>query len=195
MNRSTSSAGSNPVNATTIAASANSLNHLDTLVLADIVVPAEGSYDPAAFYANLKSWVESGGNLVLTDRSLHVLEGIGFVPAESVTDIKVYQPYANIADPDHPMVEGLRGNARQLAEATLVGYPIGNNASPMSVVTRAAWEAAGGHTVGTTRQQRRDLRRRHADVCRRGSARQRHHPDPRWRAPHADRRRSTTVTG
>ena len=142
--------GIQPVNATTIAASASSLNHLDTLVLADIVVPAEGSYDPAAFYANLKSWVESGGNLVLTDRSLHVLEGIGFVPAGSVTDIKVYQPYANIADHDHPMVEGLRGNARQLAEATLVGYPIGNNASPMSVVTKTAWETAGGHTVGTT---------------------------------------------
>ncbi len=78
------------------------------------------------------------------------MESIGFVPSGSVTDIKVYQPYANFVDFEHPMVAGLRQNARQLSEATLVGYPIGNNASPMSVVSRDAWETAGGHTVGTT---------------------------------------------
>jgi len=143
--------GIRPVNASAIAANANTLNQLDTLVLADVIAPEDGeTYDPADYLANLRSWVESGGNLVLTDRSLHVLEGIGFVPEGSVTDVKVYQPYANIADHEHAMVQGLRGNARQLSEATLVGYPIGNNASPMSVVATDAWEAAGGHTVGTT---------------------------------------------
>jgi hypothetical protein len=48
------------------------------------------------------------------------------------------------------MVKGLRGNARQLSEATLIGYGIGNDASPMTVIAREAWEAAGGHTVATT---------------------------------------------
>ena len=67
-----------------------------------------------------------------------------------VRDVTVYQPYANIKAKDHPLVEGLRGNARQLSEATLVGYGIGANASPMTVVTSAAWTAAGGTTVGTT---------------------------------------------
>ncbi len=87
---------------------------------------------------------------MLTDRALHLLGELGVVDPAAVADITVYQPYANIVDGDHHLVEGLRGNARQLAEATLVGYGIGNNASPMSIVTRTAWEGAGGHTVGTT---------------------------------------------
>jgi hypothetical protein len=143
--------GIQPVNATTIAANTNSLDHLDTLVIADLTLPAEGAtFDTAAFAANLRSWVESGGNLVLTDRALHLLETIGYVPDGSVKDIKVYQPHANFSDFDHMMVAGLRGNARQLSEATLVGYPIGGDASPMSMVDTAAWEAAGGHVVGET---------------------------------------------
>ena len=143
--------GIQPVNASAIAANATALNHLDSLVIADLTAPEDGTtYDPAAFAANLRSWVESGGNLVLTDRALHLLEDIGYVPADSVTDIKVYQPHANFSDFDHPMVAGLRGNARQLSEATLVGYPIGPDASPMTMVDTAAWEAAGGHVVGET---------------------------------------------
>jgi hypothetical protein len=75
---------------------------------------------------------------------------MAIVPKESITDVKVYQPYANIGDFEHSMVQGLRGNARQLSEATLIGYGIGNNASPMTVVTTEAWEAAQGHVVATT---------------------------------------------
>lgn len=139
------------VNASAIAGNRKRFKRLDTVILADITTPpGRTAYDSADYYANLRSWVEDGGNLVLTDRALHVMESIGFVTPGSVADIKVYQPYANFVDFDHPMVAGLRKNARQLSEATLVGYPIGNNASPMSVVSRAAWEAAGGHTVGTT---------------------------------------------
>jgi hypothetical protein len=132
-----------------IAADAGALDSFDSLVLADVVAP-EGQYDRAAYLANLDNWVKRGGNLVLTDRALHALGELGVVPASAVTDFRVYQPYSNISDRNHPMVEGLRGNARQLAEATLVGYPIGNSASPMTVVTTSAWTGAGGAIVGTT---------------------------------------------
>jgi hypothetical protein len=136
-----------------IAASPSYLDQFDSLVVADIALPADAlgrDLDPAAFYANLRAWVERGGNLVLTDRALHALEAMGLIDQGKVTDINVYQPYANIADLEHPMVQGLRGNARQLSEATLIGYGIGNSASPMTVVTTEAWEAAGGHIVATT---------------------------------------------
>ena len=136
-----------------IAAEPDYLNQFDTLMMADVALPDDAngrSVDPDAYYANLKAWVERGGNLVLTDRALHSLGEMGVVPAASITDINVYQPYANIADLGHAMVQGLRGNARQLSEATLIGYGIGNNASPMTVVARSAWEAAGGHTIATT---------------------------------------------
>jgi hypothetical protein len=140
-----------------ISGSETYLDRFDSLVIADVLLPADAegnAVDETAFFANLRSWVERGGNLVLTDRALHALVKMEVVPDGSVENINVYQPYADIADLEHPMVEGLRGNARQLSEATLIGYGIGNSASPMNSVTRAAWEAAGGHVVGTSGNNR-----------------------------------------
>ena len=136
-----------------IAAKRGALNVVDTLVLADVPAPADPrgrAYDKAAYYANIRSWVERGGNLVLTDKALHALGDLGAVPAEAVQDIAVYQPYANFQDFGHPLTEGLRPNAHQLVEAATLGYGIGTDASPMTVVDTAAWEGAGGHVVATT---------------------------------------------
>jgi hypothetical protein len=136
-----------------VGASAKNLNVVDTLVLADKALPRDPTdrvVDPARYYANLRTWVEKGGNLVLTDKAIHALESMGVVPDGSVSDIKVYQPYANIKDFENPMVEGLRSNARQLVEAAVLGYGIGNTASPMTIVKSDAWTAAGGQIAGTT---------------------------------------------
>ena len=51
--------------------------------------------DASAYFANLKAWVQRGGNLVLTDRALHALADLGVVPKDAITDIQVYQPFAN----------------------------------------------------------------------------------------------------
>ena len=67
------------------------------------------------------------------------------VPTTPLEDIRVYQPLANLTDFGHPLTEGLRPNARQLVEAAILGYDIGNDASPMTVVDTGAWEEAGGH--------------------------------------------------
>lgn len=48
------------------------------------------------------------------------------------------------------MVEGLRPNARQLVEAAILGYCIGNTCSPVTAVAEAAFTAAGGEVVATT---------------------------------------------
>ena len=136
-----------------IAADPATLDAVDTLVLADTAVPqdAQGrAVDPAAYFANIRSWVERGGNLVLTDRAIHSLVDLGVVAQGATTDINVYQPYANLVDREHPMTAGLRTNARQLVEAPALGYGIGNNASPMTIVAKDAFEAAGGHVVATT---------------------------------------------
>jgi hypothetical protein len=129
------------------------LRQVDTLVLADVPLPPDSkkrSVDGGAYYRNLKSWVQEGGNLVLTDKAMHALEEMGIVSRGSVQDRHVYQPYANIIDFTQPMVAGLRPNARQLVEAAVLGYEIGNDASPMTIVTRSTWEKAGGKTVATT---------------------------------------------
>ncbi|MGH2807493.1 MAG: hypothetical protein ACRDKT_09465 [Actinomycetota bacterium] len=129
------------------------LDRFDTLMVADVALPEDARgrrVKEKAYYRNLKAWVKRGGNLVLTDRALKAIAEMGVLKKSSIRDIKVYQPYANIVDFDHSMVKGLRGNARQLSEATLIGYGIGDDASPMTVIARDAWEAADGHTVATT---------------------------------------------
>jgi hypothetical protein len=141
------------VAAADVAQDSETLEALDTLVLADVAAPADSegrAYDAAAYYAKLKGWVERGGNLVLTDRALHALGEMGIVAKDAVTDIRVYQPFANFTDFEHPLMEGLRPNARQLVEAAPLGYGIGNDASPMTVVDTEAFEAAGGHVIGTS---------------------------------------------
>ncbi|HWL65022.1 MAG TPA: M14 family zinc carboxypeptidase [Actinomycetota bacterium] len=131
------------------------LDRLDTLVLADTVLPKDAKgrrVKSRAYFSNIKSWVKRGGNLVLTDRAVHALAKLGVVDKGATTDIKVYLPYADIQDLEHPMVAGLRPNARQLVEAAILGYCIGNTCSPMTIVDEAAFTEAGGHVVGTTEE-------------------------------------------
>jgi hypothetical protein len=136
-----------------IARNPRALNVVDTLVLADIPAPPDPRgrrYRAAKYYANILAWVKRGGNLVLTDRALHALGRLDVVPTDAITDIDVYQPYANFHDFEHAMTQGLRPNAHQLVEAATLGYGIGSDESPMTVVDTAAWESAGGHVIGTT---------------------------------------------
>ena len=136
-----------------VARKRKALNAVDSLVLADVPAPADPRkrrYRKSAYYANVKRWVSRGGNLVLTDRALHALADLGVVPKDAIQDIRVYQPHANFRDFEHELARGLRPNARQLVEAAILGYGIGNDASPMTVVDTDAWEEAGGQVVGTT---------------------------------------------
>ena len=136
-----------------IANDPKTLDQLDTLVLADLALPkdADGrAVDAAAYYKNLRSWVERGGNLVLTDKGIHALEKMGVVEDGAVTDTTVYQPFADFQDFEHPLASGLRANARQLVECAILGYEIGGSASPMTTVSPEAFEAVGGAVVATT---------------------------------------------
>jgi hypothetical protein len=142
-----------PVKPRTIALDKTALNGLDTLVIADKLRPktATGRTVPATgYFSNLAAWVRKGGNLVLTDHALKGLAKLKVVAKEAVKNIVVYQPYTDIVDFEHPMVQRLRPNARQLVEAPPLGYCIGSQCSPMTVVDQAAFEEAGGHTVGTS---------------------------------------------
>ncbi len=140
-----------PLSSADIANDPKILDQLDTLVLADVKIPRDAQNRPvnsAKYYANLKSWVERGGNLVLTDRAVHVAGDLGVLPADAITDTTVYQPNATSIDFEHPIARGLRGNAKQLVEAPILGYGIGTDASPMTVVNTAALTDAGGAVVG-----------------------------------------------
>ena len=135
-----------------VARDPKALDRLDSLVLADVALPKDAKgrpVDRAAYFRNLKGWVQRGGNLVLTDRAVHALADLGLVEQDAVSDITVYQPYSDITTFEDPLVAGLRANARQLVEAAILGYGIGA-VSPMTGVARDAFEDAGGTVVGTT---------------------------------------------
>ncbi|MEA2451468.1 MAG: hypothetical protein QOG04_178 [Actinomycetota bacterium] len=142
-----------PVKPRAIALDKTALDGLDTLVIADKVRPktATGREAPVKrYFANLLAWVRKGGNLVLTDGAIKAVQKMGVVPKAAVSNINVYQPYTDITDFEHALVQRLRPNARQLVEAPPLGYCIGDQCSPMTVVEQTAFEEAGGHTVGTT---------------------------------------------
>jgi hypothetical protein len=131
----------------------DALRQVDSLVLADGATPDDAlgrPYDERLYFGNLERWVRAGGNLVLTDRALHTLGYLGLIRPDAIEDIRVYQPFANFRDFEHPMTKGLRPNARQLVEAAPLGYTIGGDASPMTAVATEAWEQAGGKVIATT---------------------------------------------
>ena len=114
--------------------------------------------------AQLKSFVEGGGNLVLTDDGFRALKWMGLVPGEAVRMRKVYAgAVAFTADAkatntyEDPLAAGVKqpGSAentnhqRQVSEPLPTGYSINTNSHPQWNVAADAWTAAGGRVVGT----------------------------------------------
>jgi hypothetical protein len=106
--------------------------------------------DAAAWVALLKSFVEGGGNLIVTDGAAPVI-------ADLVDDIEpthVTMQKSNVGfvdfpdDRSHPLNAGLRGIASQTYDVIPIGIPDGGGQAPNWRVNTNAWEAAGGTTTG-----------------------------------------------
>jgi hypothetical protein len=123
-----------------------------------------------AWMAALRDWVAQGGNLVLTDGALRALPHLSAVGPDAVARQTVYAGQTAFATGegeetlDDPLAddvdqEGARfgsGMRRQTFEPTPLGFAIQDaggadqsNARQYDV-DRAAWEAAGGRTAGTS---------------------------------------------
>lgn len=135
------------------------LGRLDSFVIADRTVD-----DDAA----LNDFVNSGGTLVLTDSALQMLPNLAGVDGKAIVQDYAYVGYSDL-DREHPWTEGLYDRARQTYDPVGLGYPLlmerdqywpcdpqgdcdpspTKNSSPIWSVDRAAWEDAGGTTIGT----------------------------------------------
>jgi len=125
--------------------------------------------DEANLLRKLRSFVEGGGNLVLTDDALRVVERMGLVPQGSVTEDHVYAGHVEFttdngttstyADPLAANVQQ-KGAAEgpfhrhQMSEPVPLGFEIldengfDSNTMPQWGIARDAWEKAGGRVVG-----------------------------------------------
>jgi hypothetical protein len=150
-----------PVPATAVAAGA-SLDAYDTVIAVD-----RTASDPRTARA-LRAFAEAGGNVVLTDDAITALGQMGVVDPDAIEEESVYAGSVAFTAPDgsstydDPLAANvdLPGSAegpdrrRQTTEPVPTGYAIqnedGGDAStlPQHGVTQAAWEEAGGRTVG-----------------------------------------------
>jgi hypothetical protein len=124
------------------------LSDYDSLVLANDAMPEPA--DEAKWYAALRSWVKRGGNLIVTDAAAKALPKLGLVDEAAVTMKKHYVGFVDFGDRSHPLNANLRGVASQTYDTVPIGYRFGGaNSAPNWKVDKAAWEAAGGVTLGT----------------------------------------------
>ncbi len=132
---------------------------LDAFVLTTWPPPpdAEGRpVDAGATAQALKAFAEAGGDLILTDKALKLLEQLSIVPAGSVTTSLWQAGHVDVEDFDDAYTQGLHTTASQTYYEVALGYRAngsGDRQSPHWSVARAAWEDAGGVTVGSVGAQ------------------------------------------
>jgi PKD repeat protein len=160
----------NPVDPATVLAGEQSLSDFDTIALADDPLPGDHTEsERSEWFAKLRSWVEAGGNLVLTDGALKALPQLTTLPASQVTASTVYVGQVSFLSNQQSVLDansltrgvfqdGARfnsGNRRQTFEPTPLGFAIqnlsGTNTSyaRQYSVGRTAWQNLGGTTAAT----------------------------------------------
>jgi hypothetical protein len=125
------------------------LRRYESLVLTGDGIPAGRAGE--RFYAQLRRWVEDGGNLVVTDSGVQALAKMGLLDESAITMDKHYVGFVDFTDRDDPLTEGLRGVASQTYDTVPIGYQFGSssqNSAPNWKVSTEAWEAEGGRTLG-----------------------------------------------
>ncbi len=126
------------------------LDGLDSIVLADNDMPEGDDREP--WLALLTSFVEGGGNLIVTDGAAPVIADL----VDGIEPAHVTMQNSNVGfvdfpeDRTHPLNAGLRGIASQTYDVIPIGIPDGGGQAPNWRVNTDAWEAAGGTTTGTT---------------------------------------------
>ncbi|MBC7374191.1 MAG: hypothetical protein H7323_09395 [Frankiales bacterium] len=130
------------------------LSAFDTLVVTDMELPRGSTANRAAYVTALDAFASSGGQLLLTDRALGLLDDLGVVDKAALTVDKTDAGHVDFVAPlgDHPYEKGLVGAPSQTYYEVMLGYPSRIQA-PNYGVTRTAWEAAGGTTVATVGPQ------------------------------------------
>jgi hypothetical protein len=119
-----------------------------------VVIHPDGA-DDDAYVGALDEFVETGGNLVLTDSGVDHLANLSAAGTDSIPADAVSREtfvVANLGQKrNHPMLGDVRPIQRELYKVAPLGYPIGDDA-PMTLVDQAVFEDAGGEVAATTNE-------------------------------------------
>jgi hypothetical protein len=143
------------------------LDGLDSFVVTTWPPPPDPqglTVDKASIVQRIRSFVENGGNLILTDEGLKVLEDLGLAAGGSVTKTLWQAGHVDIANFTDAYTAHLNSTASQTYYEVALGYSANGQSdrqSPHWSVPQAAWEAAGGVTLGTIDSGRTGLGRIH----------------------------------
>lgn len=127
------------------------LSGYDSIVLADTLVPADRagrSVDTAAYLAALDTFAKNGGQLVLTDGAVGLLDDLGVVPAAAIKTARTNAGHVAFGAREHRWESGLHATSSQTYFEVPLGYTASNQA-PHWGVDAAALNAAGGTAIGT----------------------------------------------
>ncbi len=127
------------------------LSAFDSIVVADLEALPEGATVALPDYVDaLAAFARAGGQLVLTDASVQLVDELGLVGADDVSLVRTNAGHADFdPDQDDAWKAGLFG----LPSQTYYEVPLGwapEDEAPHHVVDAAAWDALDGSvTVGT----------------------------------------------
>ncbi|MFC7213081.1 M14 family metallopeptidase [Saliphagus sp. GCM10025334] len=117
-----------------------------------VVVHDDRGDDPEGYAAAIDDFVESGGNLVVTDTGLHLLADLEAAPGigeGDVIDETFGVSHLEEKDEEHPLLTDTRPIQRMTWKVAPLGYPYANDA-PMTLLDAEAFETSGGTVAGTT---------------------------------------------
>lgn len=92
----------------------------------------------------LKKFVKRGGNLVLTDKALKLLDPLGVVKRKKIQRRVYTAGHLNFEDFKDPYTRKVHHTASQTYYEVPLGYSINDDTSPHWIVKRGPWKRAGG---------------------------------------------------
>ena len=118
-----------------------------------LVVSHDDGIDDSRYIEAIEAFVETGGDLVLTDSGVNLLGTLDVGDAaqlsgDDVSDIEVQ--FANLEDRDfdHDFLAGIRPRQQEMWKGSQLGYTTGVD-QPATVVDEDAFQGAGGEVAGT----------------------------------------------
>lgn len=118
-----------------------------------LVISHDIGRDSDEYVAAIEEFVEAGGDLVLTDAGLYLLDelDVGDAGALSADDIQTIEVgIANLIDRDfeHYLLDDIRPLQREMWKSPQIGYVPNVNDQPATVIDDGAFTAAGGEIAG-----------------------------------------------